>query len=94
MPVLGNKNKVMSMVRLEISDLEFILKKITLTPNLREVVKEAQRNDGFLPDEVADELRDLCGEQFRSHGFDDSDRLTEEGKKLEALIDKLFVDAA
>ncbi len=92
MSVLGNKNKVMSMVRLDIPDLEFILKVITLRPDLRDVIKDAKMNSGFLPDEVADELRDLCGAHFQTHGFDDDNNLTEEGKKLEALIDKLFVE--
>ena len=81
------------MVCLELSDIEFILKKVALTPSLGQVLKEARDNGGFLPGEVADEIRDLCGERFRSHGFDDNNNLTEEGKKLEAIIDKLFVDA-
>ena len=82
------------MVRLELSDIEFILKKVTLTPDLGQILKNAQNNGGFLPLEVADEIRDLCGERFRTHGFDEDNKLTQEGKKLEELIDKLFVDAA
>lgn len=43
-------------------------------------------------EEVADELRDIFGEQMQLTGFDENYEPNEEGKILEALIDKFFLD--
>ena len=42
-------------------------------------------------DEDADEIRDFLGEKLQVVGFDKNYNLTEEGKTLEALIDKFFI---
>lgn len=43
-----------------------------------------------LPDEKADELRDMCGEELQRVGFDEDYALTEMGILLEGLVDKLY----
>ncbi len=45
----------------------------------------------ILDEEIADELRELCGERLQTHGFDDDYAPTDEGRELERLIDVLFV---
>jgi hypothetical protein len=39
-----------------------------------------------------DSIRDLCGERLQAVGFDSHYEPTVEGRALETLIDKLFID--
>ena len=43
-----------------------------------------------ISEDQVDEMRDLCGEQLQIVGFDEKYELTQEGKILESLVDKLF----
>lgn len=52
-----------------------------------------QHNDKYsikIPEDQADEIRDLCGERLQVAGFDEKYELTPEGKILESLVDKFF----
>ena len=42
-------------------------------------------------EDLANEIRDLCGEQLQIAGFDEKYELTPEGEILESLIDKFFI---
>lgn len=44
-----------------------------------------------ISDNLADTLRDLCGDELQIHGFDENYEPTTLGKILESLIDKLYV---
>lgn len=46
----------------------------------------------IISEEQADEIRDLCGERLQIAGFDEKYELTQEGKILESLVDKFFVE--
>ncbi|MFN4090454.1 MAG: hypothetical protein ACK4QW_15620 [Alphaproteobacteria bacterium] len=43
-----------------------------------------------IPDNIADELRELCADELAHAGFDKNEDLTPEGRVLESLIDKFF----
>ena len=79
------------MIMLNLQDIHFMLEKLSLSENLRELLNEliSDKNKS-ISDAVADELRDLCTDRLDTHGFDIDYEPTEEGKKLEALIDKLY----
>ena len=47
---------------------------------------------GVLTDEQIDRIRDLCGERLQTVGFDVSYEATDEGRLLDVLIDKLYLD--
>jgi hypothetical protein len=40
----------------------------------------------------ADDIRDLCGERLQIVGLDKDYELTEEGRILESLVDKFYID--
>lgn len=80
------------MIRLSKNDIEFMILNIDLSDDLRmllEKLRDAQ--DKIIPDDVADQLRDFCTEKLDTHGFDINYEPTELGKKLEELIDKLYI---
>lgn len=60
----------------------------------REALFSAQqmRDDHLISvsEDLANEIRDLCGEQLQIAGFDEKYELTPEGEILESLIDKFF----
>jgi len=78
------------MIRLSRDDVLFMLTMLQLTPDLSQVLK-AISEGGEIPDDQADELRDCCTDRLDEVGFDENYELTAEGKKLEQLIDKLFI---
>ncbi len=43
-------------------------------------------------EEVAETLRERCGIELQRWGFDADAKLTEAGRVLESLIDKLFIE--
>lgn len=84
------------MVKINLSESEYIyLCEAGFVQNRhRESFFSAKKNiDTYvisLSESQADELRDLCGEQLQIAGFDENYELTDEGKILESLVDKLF----
>ena len=69
-----------------------MLTALPLTDDLRERLESLiSAENKAISDDIADELRDLCAERLDTHGFDENYNPTEEGKKLEALIDKLYI---
>ena len=78
------------MVKVNSNDITFILKILELTPVIRESL-QAMRNPGDINEDMADEIRDICIERLDEIGFDEDYELTAIGKKLDILIDKLFV---
>ncbi len=80
------------MIMLNLQDIHFMLEKLSLSENLLELLNELiSDNDKSISDDIADELRDLCTDRLDAHGFDVDYNPTEEGKKLEVLIDKLYI---
>lgn len=80
------------MIILNLQDIQFMLTVLTLTDDLRgrlEVLASEQNK--AISDDLADELRDLCTDRLDTHGFDENYNPTEEGEKLELLIDKLYI---
>jgi hypothetical protein len=65
---------------------------VTLTDDLRERLEVlASEQNKAISDDMADELRDLCADRLDTHGFDEDYNPTEEGERLEFLIDKLYI---
>lgn len=79
------------MVRLRREDAEFMLSVLDLPADLREVLAGVPHAGTTINEDVAERLRDHCGERLQTHGFDEHYNPTEEGRKLEQLIDVLFV---
>ncbi len=82
----------MKKIRLSTKEFNFLYKDNLLRSKF-DFVNAKKVGVGYhisITDEEADELRDLCGEQLQIIGFDEKYGLTEEGKILEALIDKFF----
>lgn len=60
----------------------------------RSLFSSQQEGDKYslkIPQDQADEIRDLWGEQLQIVGFNEKYELTPEGKILESLVDKFFV---
>ncbi len=80
------------MITLTLQEIQFMLTVLPLTVDLRERLRALiQVQNKIISDDIADELRDLCTERLDTHGFDENYNPTEEGKKLESLIDKLYI---
>ena len=80
------------MIALSLQDIRFMLENLTLPEALRKQLNGLiSNNDKLISNDVADQLRDLCTDRLDTHGFDIDYHPTEEGKKLEALIDKLYI---
>ncbi len=78
------------MIYLSKYDAQFMLMTLQLTPVLGQVLG-AIAEGGEISEDHADELRDCCTDRLDEIGFDESYEPTEDGKKLEALIDKLYI---
>ena len=80
------------MIILTLQEIQFMLTALSLNAGLRERLQALVSVESkVISDDVADELRDLCSERLDTHGFDENYDPTDEGKKLEALIDKLYI---
>ncbi|HIE55453.1 MAG TPA: hypothetical protein EYP90_09780 [Chromatiaceae bacterium] len=80
------------MIVLTLQEIQFMLTVPPLTPDLRRILEAlVSASNKVVSDDIADELRDLCTERLDTHGFDENYNPTEEGKKLELLIDKLYI---
>jgi hypothetical protein len=78
-------------MRLARGDIEFMLHVLELSNDLRHKLEMAAAGQIELSVEDADALRDLCGERLQTHGFGSNYDVTDEGARLERLIDELFV---
>jgi hypothetical protein len=58
-----------------------------LPENLRDKLEKIES----LTEDEADDLRDLCGEKLQDSGFDLDYNPNQIGKRLESLMDKLFI---
>lgn len=80
------------MIVLTLQEIRFMLTVLSLTVDLRERLEALiSVQNKVISDDVADEFRDLCTERLDTHGFDENYNPTEEGEKLESLIDKLYI---
>ena len=80
------------MIDLSLQDIRFMLTVLPLRAGLREKLETLVSVENTIAsDDVADDLRDLCAESLNTYGFAENYDPTEEGEKLEALIDKLYV---
>ena len=79
------------MIRVNKDDVIFMLSVLDLSSDLEKILESMSKQGGELTEDLAYELRDLCTDRLDTHGFDLRYEPTEEGKKLEALIDKLFI---
>ncbi len=78
------------MITLKKQDVHFMLTVLHLTPDLFQVLNTISEG-GEISDNQADELRDCCTNRLDEIGFDENYEPTDEGKKLENLIDKLYI---
>ncbi len=78
-------------VDLSNSEYEYLHDATFLPSRLKEAVSFTKHLQVEVSLDVADEIRDLCGEQLQLVGFDENYQPTPEGKILESLIDKLFI---
>lgn len=67
-----------------------MVENLALNEKLKNILKNSTM-DFVISEDDADELRNLCADKLDLSGFDEEYEPTESGKKLEALIDKLFV---
>jgi len=65
------------------------LQTLTLPPEFHRKLKAAAGQTLLLQGQESDVLLELVTDRLRTHGFDGSYRPTEEGKALEALVDRL-----
>lgn len=77
---------------LAVQEVQYMLKNLPLPKNLEHELNSETNLAGIsISDESADELRDLCTARLDTHGFGKNYELTDEGRILELLIDKLFI---
>ena len=79
------------MITLNLSDIRFMQTVLLLSESQRKLFdKLASKKQKLISDDVSNELSDLCAERLSTHGVDAYYSPTEEGRKLEELIDKLY----
>ena len=79
------------MTTLNLSDIFFMRAVLPLSEVHRELLdKLVSRNKKSIPDEVSNELNNLCENWLATNGFDDYNSPTVEGRKLEEILDKLY----
>lgn len=79
------------MIKITQNDAWFMSEVLELKSELKERLRSTPVEGLELDVDDADFLRDLCGDRLQTHGFDENYKPTDEGFKLENLIDKLFV---
>lgn len=80
------------MISINLQDIQFMLNTLALSEEYKEKLNDLTSDkDKVIPDDFADALRDLCSDRLDTHAFDANYDPTDEGKKLEALIDKLYI---
>lgn len=80
------------MIIIKREDVLYMLLMLELTPDLRQVLKLISVGGGKLSEDQADELRDLCNDKLDVCGYDEQYKLNEDGKRLDALVDKLYIE--
>ena len=81
------------MITLNLSDIRFMETVLPLSEGHRGILKSLiSKTKKLIPDEISEELGDLCSDRLTTHGFDEYQTPTEEGRKLEELQDKLYAD--
>lgn len=78
------------MIRLNRDDVIFMITTLQLTPDLSKVLQVLSEG-GEISNDQADELRDYCTDRLDEVGFGENYELSNDGQKLEELIDKLFI---
>ncbi len=80
------------MIKINSKDIEFLISNLRLPKEVVNELRELEtENEKLISEETADKLRDLCTDKLDTHGFDLDYEPNELGKKLEELIDKLFI---
>lgn len=81
-------------IELNRNEYTYLCQASFLEDKYRKLLFSSKQQDGKyslqISEDQADEIRDLCGEQLQVSGFDAKHELTQEGKILEALVDKFF----
>ena len=81
------------MITLNLSDIRFMETVLPLSESHRNMLKSLiSKKKKLISNVVSEELGDLCSDRISTHGFDDYQTQTEEGRKLEELQDKLYGD--
>lgn len=80
------------MIKLNGDEVRFVLEALDLPPEFRPRLSEAKEMGLELQDEEVDVLLELVSERLMTHGFDAAYRPTEEGQRLERLVDRLSVN--
>lgn len=79
------------MTTLNLADIFFMRAVLPLSEAHRELLHKLMSEDKrSIPDEVSHELSSLCGTRLTTHGFDEYNSPTVEGRKLKELLDKLY----
>lgn len=81
----------MSTIKIRYQDIQLLKKHLVVEAKLLSKLDKATERGVLLTDSEADELRDLCGDRLIDCGFDEGYVANATGKKLEEMIDKLFV---
>ncbi len=85
----------MKLIKLNEDEFKYISSASFLSEKLRKNLTQGLQNNSppyllNLSEDIADEYRDLFGEQLQINEFDENYELTKEGAILESLIDKFF----
>jgi hypothetical protein len=71
-------------------DADYLLRVLNLPADLRTRLQAFRERQVGLSTADLDDLRELVGDRLAEVGFDENDKLTPEGARLEELIDDLF----
>lgn len=77
-------------IKLSRDDVQFMRLTLRLNPELSQLLQSIE-SGGNVSDEMADDLGDCCTDRLDEIGFDENYALSDDGEKLEYLIDKLFI---
>lgn len=82
-------------IKLTKDEYEYLCKARFLPNEIKKILFSIKKKDDHffmnLTEDLADAIRDLCGERLQLAGFDDKYTPTKEGVLLEELIDKFFI---
>lgn len=78
-------------IKISYRDVQFLKGHLALKGKLSSKLDAATERGVLLTGSEADELRDLCGDRLMFCGFDEDYVANAHGKRLEEMIDKLFV---
>lgn len=86
----------MKTIKITKKELDYLKSSDILTENIQAklIKKRPQVNNQYeikISEDLADEIRDKCGGNLQTSGFDMDGEPNEEGKILESLIDKFFI---